>query len=425
MTTKQRRLLWAILTVGFAVRLGWALYARAKPPFDFYKSGDQFSYYYYGQEIAKGRGYISYVTHQATAYYPIGFPALLGGIYFVLLHTPFHDDLFIATLLMNVLLGTASLALIFVVGRSFGGVRLGLLAAALMAAFPGVVYQVATLQLETTFIFCLLVCLAVITDHDWQTGPPTRPRLIAFGAALGVAILVRPFAAVLFLGLLGALWALRLGWRRTLIAAATVAGVVLLVSLPWTIRNAMEMHAFVPSSTNMGDTLCLDRNMDAAGGFRFSEHDGCVEPTLPEVERNRGNTRKAIGFVVRHPRRELLQIARRARIMFGGDSDGLEAVQALGSGAFLDPGVLRVATWLGDWYFFGVVGLAIAGLPTFAARRARPQRLVVLSGLVGLLIIPLLLWGNQRFHLPLAPFLVLSAGAALIALADRRASRAT
>jgi hypothetical protein len=169
----------------------------------------------------------------------------------------------------------------------------------------------------------------------------------------------------------------------------------------------------------MGDTLCLDRNLDAKGGFRFADHDGCVDPDLPEVPRNTGNTKKAIRFVLDHPDRELLQIVRRARIMFGSDHDGIEAVQTLGSGEFLDPDLVDVAEPVADGYFFAVVALAVVGLAGFASRERRPERLLVLSGLVGLLVIPLLLWGNPRFHLPLAPFLVLSAALAV----DRAWSR--
>ncbi len=68
---------------------------------------------------------------------------------------------------------------------------------------------------------------------------------------------------------------------------------------------------------------------------------------------------------------------------------------------------------IADWYFFGLLALAVVGLPAFARRERRPELLVVGSGFAGLLVIPLLLWGNPRFHIPLAPFLVLSAALAL------------
>lgn len=413
MTTKQRRLLVAIAVAAFAVRLGWAIGVRPEPPWDWADSGDQFSYYHYGGEIARGNGYVSYIHGRATAYYPIGYPALLGAVYIVALHTPITDDLMLVTALFHVVLGTASVLLAFVVGRAMVGVRMGLLAAALLAGFPNLVYQVSSVQLETTFIFLVLAALAVIVSHDWSAGPPSSRRLLAFGAVMGVAVLVRPFAAVLLVGLVGALAAVRVPWRRVVLLAAIPVGVIVAMSVPWTIRNAVQLDAFVPSSTNMGDTLCIDRNLDARGGFRFADHDGCVDPNLPEVERNQGNTKKAISFVIHHPGRELLQIVRRGRIMFASDHDGIEAVQTLGAGEMLTPTMVDATETFADLYFFVVLGLAVLGLPSFLRRDGRPARLLVLSGLVGLLAIPLLLWGNPRFHLPLVPFMALSAAAAV------------
>ena len=407
MTRAERAALWAIVGVALGLRLAWALYARGEAPVHWFSSGDQYSYYRYGVDIAEGRGYVGYLTGTATAYYPIGYPAILGALFFIVLHTPITDDLMLTAALFHVVVSTASVGLVFLVGRRVAGVRAGLIAAALFALFPNLVFQVATLQLETTFIFLVLVALAVIVEHDWSSGPPGWRRLVLFGLALGVAVLVRPFALVLLAGLAGALLVSRVPWRSVVGGVALPLGVVVLLSLPWTIRNQVQMDSFIPSSTNMGDTLCIDRNLDAKGGFRFADHDGCVDPGLPEVPRNRGNTKKAIEFVLDHPDRELLQIARRARLMFEHDHDGIEAVQTLGGGAFLSQRVVDVAEPTADWYFYVVVGLAIIGLPQLARREQRPERLLVASGLVGLLAIPLLLWGNPRFHLPLAPFLVI------------------
>jgi hypothetical protein len=170
--------------------------------------------------------------------------------------------------------------------------------------------------------------------------------------------------------------------------------------------------AFVPSSTNMGDTLCLDRNLEAKGGFRFADHDGCVDPGLDEVPRNRGNTRKAIEFVFEHPDREALQIVRRARFIFEHDHDGIVAVETLGGGPFLDDGVRTTLERVADWYFFAVGVLSVAGLATLVVGR-RPPRLLVLVALLSLLVVPLLLWGNPRFHLPLLPLMAVSAAGAL------------
>ena len=90
--------------------------------------------------------------------------------------------------------------------------------------------------------------------------------------------MVRPFSVWMLLGLALAVLATGAGWRRAAVAVAWPVGVLVLVFVPWTIRNAVEMDGFVVSSTNMGDTLCLDRNLDATGRFRWADHDGCVDP---------------------------------------------------------------------------------------------------------------------------------------------------
>ena len=410
----EYRWLLAITVVAFGLRLLWLLYAKAAPPTSWLGAGDQYSYWYYGNEIAAGRGYVSYVTHQPTAYYPIGYPALLASLFFVVLHAHLPGDLMFWAGLMHVVFGTATVALVFFIGRRIFNPTIGLIAAALLAVFPNAIYQVTTLQLETTFIFLSTAALAIIVLHDWSHGLPSRNRLLVFGFVLGLSVLVRPFSAWFVIGLFLAALAANAGWRRAFILTLVPVLVVVGMSIPWIIRNEIRMHAFIITSTNTGDTLCLDRNMTAYGGFRFADHDGCVDPGLPEVPRNAGNTRKAVSFVIHHPAREALQIVRRARFEFADDHDGIEASETLGRGPFLRDGVRTVLSDAADWYFFIVLGLGVLGLPLLLGpARRRPEPRLVLVALTAFLVIPLLLWGNQRFHLPLYPYLVLLAAAAV------------
>jgi 4-amino-4-deoxy-L-arabinose transferase-like glycosyltransferase len=420
LTAFERRWLVAILGAAAIVRAAWLAYAHVEPPEWIIPSGDSYSYWYYGNEIAKGRGYISYITGEATAFYPIGFPALLGGLYWVANHVPLVDpDLMLVTGAFQVVISVATVALTFVVGRRLAGPRAGLVAAAVLAFFPNVVFQVTTIQVETTFIFLTMATLAVIVDHDWSTGPPGRGRLLAFGALLSASALVRPFSAPLLLGLLLAVLAVGAGWRRALVAVAVPLGVIVLAFTPWTIRNAVRLDAFVPSSTNMGDTLCIDHSPGATGGFRWTIHEGCADPDMLEGERNRANTRLSIEYVVDDPIRELVQIGRRARLMFADDHDGIPSTESLGSGPILSDGMRHLTTTSADWYFFVVLALSVLGLPLLVARAPRPERRLVLVGLVALLVIPLLLWGNPRFHQPVVPFMAMSVAALVVATVDR------
>jgi hypothetical protein len=409
--------LTVIVTVAFALRLGWVLYVDVEAPVAWQLSGDQFSYYTYGRQIADGIGYESYITGEPTAYYPIGYPAILAALFFVVGHTPLPDDYVLAANVMHVVLGTASVVLGYLIGRRLLGRVAGLVAAGILAVFPNLVFQVASFQLEVTFIFLCLAALAIVVLHDWATGPPSTPRLLAFGAVLGVSVLVRPFSIWFVGALLVAALAAHLGWRRSLAVAAIPLAVVVVMSVPWTIRNAIRMDAFVVTSTNTGDTLCLDRFDGATGEFRFADHEGCSDPNLPEVERNNASTRMAVRWVIDHPGREIVQIGRRARLMYGSDHDGVEAVNTLGGGPVMADATARRLSRLADASFRVVGVLAAVGLVVLLGRanRRRPEVLVLLLSIASLVVVPLLLWGNPRFHLPVSPFLAILAGVAVAA----------
>jgi hypothetical protein len=106
--------------------------------------------------------------------------------------------------------------------------------------------------------------------------------------------------------------------------------------------------------------------------------------------------------------------------MFAEDHDGVLAAETMGSGEIFSNGTRRLLETTADWYFFAIVAAAVVGLPWLVRRPPRPERRLVLVPLVTLLVVPLLLWGNPRFHLPLAPFLALSAAALSIALPGAR-----
>ncbi|MGH9112095.1 MAG: glycosyltransferase family 39 protein, partial [Acidimicrobiales bacterium] len=258
--------LTVIVVVAFALRIGWVLAVRTSAPTDWAQSGDQYSYYYYGREIAEGHGYVNYNTGEPTAYYPIGFPAILAALFWVVRTTPLPDDYMLAANMLHVVVGTASVVLAYLIGRRLFGRLGGVLGAAALAILPNLVYQVASLQVETMFIFWCLAALAIVVTHDWSRGLPSTRRLLAFGFVLGVSVLIRPFSIWFIGALFVAALVARAGWARSLRVAVIPLAVVVLMSVPWTIRNAIRLDAFVPTSTNTGDTLCLDRSLDAQGG---------------------------------------------------------------------------------------------------------------------------------------------------------------
>jgi hypothetical protein len=292
-------------------------------------------------------------------------------------------------------------------------------AAGIVALFPNLVFNVPTYTLETAFVFWSTAALAVIVTHDWSSGPPTASRLVAFGTVLGLSVLTRPFALPFLLGLVLALVAVRTGWRRTLQSLGLAALPVVVLLTPWTIRNLDAMHAFVPISTNLGDTACIDRSLDADGGFRWAGHDGCADPSLPEAERNRENIGKAVSFVVHHPLKELELMAKRLGRMLEHDHSGLQEAESV-NGTVLSGWVRRLAVDVADWWFWLTMAASVAGVVGLLRRGARrPEHLLVVVAYGSLLLLPVLLWGNVRFHIPVLPFAAVAAAAA--PLAFRRA----
>ncbi len=418
--TVDRRPLVVALAVGLLLRAAWSLYAARSTP-EFLVSGDQYSYWVIGQEIAAGRGYRIPPFTDPTSYYPVGFPALLGLFAFVTMRTPLPDDPVLVMAAIQIAAGLVAIALTYVVALRLWGRRVGLVAAWIVALWPNLVMASATYSVEPVFIALCLAVVSVLVTHDWSTGPPSTRRLLAFGVLLGATVLIRPFVAPVVVGLLLACAVARFGWRSTVRTLAVPLAVVAVMMVPWTVRNAVTLGAFVPISTNLGDTVCMDRTLEANGTFRFATHDGCADPDLPEAERNRANLRKAASFVVEHPVKEVHLWGMRLYRMMSDDRVALREVEELGAGRFLPDGLRSGLGILADGWFFTIGSLALVGV---AVRRrdvwATPERVVVFATAVGLLLIPIGLWGAQRFHVPLAPFMAMGSALALVWFADRR-----
>jgi hypothetical protein len=337
LTRTQRRALVGVAVGAVALRLAWCALA-ARTPVGFHDPG---FYRLLAHQLARFEGYE--LEGRPTAYYPIGYPAMLGlgfGLGRLVGADGPTAETAIATGL-NLLAGMVGLVLAFVLGRRVAGAWAGIAAAAVVGAMPNLVFHTAVPLTETLFNAIALAFVAVLATAPWERGGPDRRRLAAAGVLLGVAALVRPVALPV-LGFLPLVWlAARLGWRRALADVAVVGAVALLVVAPWTVRNALRMDAFVPISTNTGDNLCMSRQPGATGGFHLTDHcfggpalEGLVRPEY-EVRRDAQGRRLALEFIRDHPARELRLWLDRLGATLRHDHDGLDAVEGYGSGPFL------------------------------------------------------------------------------------------
>jgi hypothetical protein len=202
---------------------------------------------------------------------------------------------------------------------------------------------------------------------------------------------------------------------------------VIAVMIPWTVRNEVVMHAFLPIGTTTGDNLCIGNFPGAEGHFAFPKfcfgHDPKLRRPAFETVRNSNLTHLALGWAENHPATELRLIIDRTRWEFASDHDGVAAVQSYGSDPFIPPDTATLLGNIGDTYFYVVLALAVMGIPLLHVRR-EPRRLLLLLSIVAVVISVWPFFGDPRFHVPINVLMPIPAAVLLVAAA-RQASRAT
>lgn len=277
----------AILLLGLGLRLDYAIDGRA-PVYDAKAYARIAAHLDAGDGFTAGRK----ATQPSTNYSP-GLPLLVAGIYAV---TGGVDG----ELARIVLAVIASLAVLFtyLLGRRLGGVVAGLIGAAAVAVYPALLEYGGMLMSEPLAATLLSAAILALLWAGEGGGAGGRAwwRWLLAGALLGALTLVRPeYLAVSFLlvllilarGLWSSFVSHRLtkddhtapgltkddhaergsgpGWRRSLGAAALVCAGLVVAIAPWTARNAVALHRFVPISTGAGQVLFTGTYLPSGG----------------------------------------------------------------------------------------------------------------------------------------------------------------
>jgi 4-amino-4-deoxy-L-arabinose transferase-like glycosyltransferase len=423
--SRETWVLVAIVVVGGLLRFAWLAYAAR--PLTFPAGGDPFGYVMHADDLAHGRGYVLFLTGRATAFQAPGWPFALAAWYWLANHTPLPDDVWNMAAGLNLLLGVASIVLVYAIGRRVFDARVGLIGAGVVALWPNLVYYTAVAALEPFFIFLVLLALWLLLRFGWPDAPRIPPlALVLVGFVVGWVLLVRPFGAVVIVAMVVAGVVAGRGWRRTLLEAGIVTLVAIAVLVPWTIRNAVRLHGFVPVATNLGETLCIGHQPDATGGL-VGDTAYCVgrydyaHITTPHLEivRNRHAFDQGTKYALHHPVDEGRLLFWRGYFLFQDDHDGLDAVEPRGpQHSFIPRRPRLVLATVADAWFFAVAVLAAFSLPRWFGRR-RGDRLLVITTALGLLLVPLELYGLPRFKVPLEPFLALGAAVTIARLTAR------
>jgi 4-amino-4-deoxy-L-arabinose transferase-like glycosyltransferase len=249
------RLRWLIVFVVIA----FLLRVAATIMFEGLRSGPNAGAFYDGVEFEKIA--FNLVTHgeysvnpgQPTSFRAPGFPLALAGVYAI-----FGARNYLAAHLFFCLIGAALVIAGYLLARVTLGDLGGLITAALIAAYPNVLYYAMHFASEP--LFTLLLTLAVWVLIVAMRRPTTASFLVA-GILLGASALARPIALYFlpFFALV-VLWAQRPRWKPAIAGIVWMTIGLALPIAPWAVRNYRVHDRWVLLASNGGSTFWGSNN---------------------------------------------------------------------------------------------------------------------------------------------------------------------
>ena len=412
MTAALRRpgaLVWTLLALALAVRLAGVAVV------DFKAVDDPADYDRMAASIAAGDGYppSNFLENGGpSAIRPPLYPYTLAAVYET------TGARFNAARVTGAFLGTAAVALIGLVAWRLFDRRTATVAIAIAALFPPPMVNGLSILSEPLFVVLELGALLAALEFRESA---QRRWLVATGVLVGLATLTRVVGLVLLVPVIALVWRTAFPGARSFASPAIVVVTAALTILPWTVRNAVELDAFVPVATT-GGYLMAGTYQDAArndpeypGAWRVANADPKLarimrEGNGDEAEIERRLWSEALEYMGDHPLYVAEVGGRNTLRLF--ELEGREWNR-------LSTASIGLPTWVADAGFFGfwlLVPFVLVGAFTRAARA-----------------VPLAIWAFPlvcvaaaafteaftRLRAPIDPFLVILASLGAIALWDR------
>lgn len=380
---KNKKYLLAALFIALTLRIGYVLTLEDKLFFP-----DSFRFHQFGIALAEGREHGSAFT---APFYPL----FLSGIYRL------FGVSYLNVRIAQALVGTASILLVFLLGRDIFSEKVGLIASFISAFYPFFIFFTGLLLTETLFIFLFLSLIYLL-----QRAVITKKIRYVVGVGLisGLCILTRPIIAY-FLPFALFILLLTQHHKRQLVGYSflimILAGAVL---SPWVIRNYQRFGKFIPLTTGGGITLYGSNNPRATGGSAFENIVWTEEmKRMDEIELDRHFRREAIQFMVNNPRRTV-QLAGIRFKRFWNIIPNVEEYRDL------KHKLISIFSY-GPVLLFGIGGIILT------AKKWRKARLLYLP-IAFFILVHLIILGSIRYRVPIMPFVIIFAAYACSYLFD-------
>jgi 4-amino-4-deoxy-L-arabinose transferase-like glycosyltransferase len=383
---------WAVLlSVALATRLLWALAMQDRMPV----RGDETAYIGHAERLAGGLGYVT-SDGRPTAYWPVGYPAVLSLTYRV-----FGNGLHVGIVLQG-LAGVLTCVLVSLIGTRAHGPLVGRTAALGLAIYPTHVFY-TTLHLAEP-LAALFVAVAT-----WLVVPATSgAAALGGGVALGIAALFRPVLVALPAALPFGLARRSQRLRARLVPVTLVTlGMVVTVG-PWIVRNRQAFGSWTLSTTG-GLNFWMGSYPGAFGGYR---HDVSVIDSMRvngQLVESRGY-RLGLQSIADAPARAALRTVQKLSYFFALETDG-----ALWNIKGLPDAPPRAVTL----FLVGIAGLGWVAVVVLAI----PALLVAPGDALGRWLVLLTAYqagmamifvGDPRYHFGLVPIAMILAARGLV-----------
>jgi len=372
------RVIAAIFFLSLAVRLAYVVAVPAEP-----LETDAIDYDTIAWNLAQGNGY----TNQAgepTAFRPPVYPLFLAGVYYVAGHNLDWVRW------VQALLGAGICVLVCLTARRLYDDGSAKLAGMLCALYPPLI--IPTSEILTEVLFMFWQGLAVY----WMISKSGSGWRFASGLLLGMALMTRSILVFFLPFLIG--WFILVRGRRALSSTAAVLGGVLLVALPWTIRNYSHFGAFVPLTTSGGSLFCS--YVLPPQGFGYDAGGPAEEEytqLADEVSRSRYLSRKTLEYIKQNPLAVAKLTVIKALFLIY-PFDGYWHAVSLGS---------KYNIFWGMLFAFSTLGVAVSWRG--AGSGMQLVFLLVLSFIVAMLVFQAI----PRYRLTIEPFLICFAAGGL------------
>jgi 4-amino-4-deoxy-L-arabinose transferase-like glycosyltransferase len=436
--TAVKLLVAALLIAAFLIRLAYVqnTYYKAKNDAGTYNrmasNVAQYGDYHTGSGPHKGAG----GSRGPTAYFPPAFPYSLAVVDLIDGHQAGGKTAIPSERIAQAVVGTISVGLLGLVALELFGGSVAVAAIAIAAVYPVFVELSGTLVAENLLlVFELASIWTALRARRARRLAGTYAWIAATGILTGLAALTHENAALFVLPLGVAAWSVvraraaagsavpRRPALRALTAPALLVACACATIAPWTIRNAVELHHFVPVSDETGITLIGTYNATSAAAeplhykwdlyLKMPEFKPLAKSAsrYDEVGLSSVLQSRALDYIRAHPFSPLDVGFHNTLRMF--ELEGSFAWHA----SYDAIGLPARAAGIGVVSFWVLLALAIAGLFT-TVRREAPRWLWAF---------PVLYWlsitfvnvETPRFREPIDPFFVLLAACAVATAAGR------